>query len=174
MQEPTEQIYHDLKIDYRLDGSGWAACDVSAGLGRGVSSISITASYLSDALGQLAAAALMLRMGAPSARVSFDEEPGEYRWGFDWHRSPSGAVTTIRVRIWWFDEMWSHRPDNEGQVEFDLLIDQAQFYRAVSGMLDDVLARYGEAGYKSQWDRYSFPKHVQTALNELLDEWPGR
>ena len=65
-----------LTIDYRLTGSGWADCTVRAD-GK---ACEISASYLSDALGNLVLAAVAVLAGAHSISVGFDEEPGEYRW----------------------------------------------------------------------------------------------
>lgn len=169
MPEPDPNILHDLSIDFQLTGVGWARCTITAG----GTTKTVSASYLSDALGQLAAATLLLRMGAPSARVSFDEEPGEYRWGFDWHRSPDGNVTGIRLRIWWFNELWGHRPDDAGESILDTIVDGVIFYRDIRRMLDDVLARYSETGYHEKWAEYPFPKGVQESLYAMLDKWPG-
>jgi len=156
-------------IHYRLDGLGWATCDVS----HGEKKVTVTASYLSDALGQLAAGTLLLRLGGPYVRVSFEEEPGAHRWGFDWHQSPTGDIVHVRVRIWRFDESRRHLPDDEGLVVFDGVIRVEQFYRGVLRMLDDVLATYGEAQYEEQWYRYPFPKAVHAELRRMLTEWPG-
>ncbi len=154
-----------LKLQYRLTGSGWAECDIVAD----GTLLKVTASYLSDALGQLATAALILRLGAAAARVSFDEEPGEYRWGFDWHRAKS-----LRMRIWWFDEMWSHRPDDDGKVVLDLIVEDAVFYNAILNTLDDVLKTHGVEGYKEAWVEYPFPKAVHEEPARMVNEWPGR
>lgn len=160
----------EFRITYRLTGVGWVECDVEYGDRK----VRITASYLSDALGQLACAALALRLGAPAAHVSLDEEPGEYRWGFRWHRDPDGSITKMRIRIWWFPEMWGHRLNEEGEVQFDEIIPQEVVYRALLTTLDDVLAQYGETGYAEQWDRYRFPTAVHKELSQLIGDWPGR
>lgn len=156
-------------IHYRLDGHGWATCDVSIGEKK----VTVTASYLSDALGQLAAGTLMLRLGAPSVRISFDEEPGEFRWGFDWHRLPDGSVNHLRVRIWMFNDWQTFLPDDRGEVLLDEIVAQEVLYLEVLRTLDDVLVTYGEAGYKDQWDLYAFPKAIHDELRRLFKEWPG-
>lgn len=162
-------IHKDILFDFRLTGVGWAECCIVCG----EKLLKFTASYLSDALGQLATAALLMHLGAPSARISFDEEPGEYRWGIEWYRSPSGDETSFRVRIWWFTELWGRRPDDEGEVKFDEIIDADAFYRAVRDLLDEVRTRYGEEGYNQQWDRYRFPRLVQQELKHLVGPWPS-
>lgn len=65
-----------VELTYELTGTGWADCriridDVVA---------TVTASYLSDALGDRASGIAALLREHPEARVSFWEEPGEYRW----------------------------------------------------------------------------------------------
>lgn len=152
-----------FEISYRLVGPGWAACDVTLGDRRA----SLTASYLSDPLGQLAAAIVMLWLGAPSARVSFCEEPGEYRWGFDWHRSPDGHVTSLRIRIWEFDQLWGYQPEDQGTKLFDEVIDAKAVYDAVLAALDQVWARHGDQGYKELWDQYDFPIAVHGELRRM-------
>jgi hypothetical protein len=156
-------------INYRLTGTGWAECEVRAG----AKTTTVTASYMNDALGQLATATLLLRMGAPAAQVSFEEEPGEYRWSFDWHRSTSGNVDSLRVRIWWFDKCWQSRPDDDvRELILDEIVESTSFYHGMRRMLDEVLSVYGEDQYKEMWGE-PFPIGVQETLNALLDQWPG-
>lgn len=155
-----------FEIAYRLTGRGWAACDVSFGDRR----VALTASYLSDALGQLAGAMVMLCLGAPSARVSFCEEPGEYRWGFDWHRSPEGHVTSLRVRVWEFEQLWGYRPDDQGTTLFDEVVDARAVYHAVLAVLDRILAQHGEQGYLELWNQYPFPTAMHRELRRMLEK----
>lgn len=150
-------------IHYRLDGAGWATCDVSHGEKR----VTVTASYLSDALGQLAAGALMLRLGAPSVRISFDEEPGQYRWGFDWDDGDDVGEAYLRVRIWWFRDLWSRLPDDDGELRFESIVSYDDVCSEVVRALDEVLATHGEAGYRKQWRTYEFPKAILDELRRL-------
>jgi hypothetical protein len=69
----------EVEFLYELTGTGWSECRLSIGDAR----CEVTASYLSDALGELASAVEdVLRWPGVDARAVFVEEPGEYRWRF--------------------------------------------------------------------------------------------
>ena len=72
-----------------------------------------TASYLSDALGDLIRAVRALLEGAEDARASWEEEPGEYRWVF--HRNGS----EVRMRLLAFPDVYDDAPDEDGQALLD-------------------------------------------------------
>lgn len=160
-----------FSINYKLgEHHGWSECQLTAG----GSTVALTASYLSDALGQLATAAVLLLQGAPSARVSFDEEPGEYRWGIDWHRDEQNKREVFfRVRVWFFEEMWGHRPDEAGQLLLDEVVTQKAFYGGVRQMLNTVLHEYGMDGYRDRWG-HPFPAQVSGLLGAILDHGKAR
>jgi hypothetical protein len=65
-----------VQFEYRLTGHGWS----EARLQIGESWIALTASYPDDALGDLVRGVLALARGAHQIRVSWAEQPGEYRW----------------------------------------------------------------------------------------------
>jgi len=161
-----------FKLIYKLTGQGWAACNVELGTQR----VAITASYLSDALGQLATATTLLRKGAHLSSASFDEEPGEYRWMFDCHKLPGDEEGGIRVRIYEFNELWSHKPISDGTKILDGVVQTEVFYRTMLNMIEDVFAEYGEEGYKEKWDGedHGFPTAIYNELARLLDYWPDR
>jgi hypothetical protein len=95
---------HDLDVfefEYRLIGSGWSEARV-ADTERHAT---VTASYLSDALKNLVEAVALVVEGAPEARCSWDEEPGEYRWIF------TRVGNAVDLRVLSFREMWSDEPD---------------------------------------------------------------
>jgi hypothetical protein len=143
-----------VSIDYQLVGTGWATCSIDLN-GKAVK---ITGSYLSDCLGGLAAAAVQLLRGAASARCSFDEEPGEYRWIID---RTDGQV---RLRILEFQELWGNRPDHEGKVLLDGQCDLATFVGAVRDALQRVVDEHGVDGYKHRWVEHEFPAAQLRAL----------
>jgi hypothetical protein len=69
----------EIDLHYELTGTGWSECRVVIGESR----CDLTASYLSDALGDLAAAVEdVLRWPGVDARAVFVEEPGEFGWRF--------------------------------------------------------------------------------------------
>ena len=65
-----------VSVTYDLAGTGWAECIVELDGHRA----HLSASYLSDALGELLRAVVNLLKGADEQTVSFYEESGEFRW----------------------------------------------------------------------------------------------
>ncbi|MFK7760134.1 MAG: hypothetical protein AB8C13_09315 [Phycisphaerales bacterium] len=162
-------ITDHFKLDYKITGQGWAVCDVEVGEQK----IVATASYLDDAFGQLVCATLLLRQGAHMSGVSFPEEPGEYRWMFEKTPGESGG---IRIRVWFFEELWSYLPETDEKKILDGVVQAEVFYRALLSMIENVFAEYGEEGYKERWngDEMPFPMALYNELARLIDEWPGR
>ena len=99
-----------MRFSYELVGDGWAKCSLRIG----EKGATLTASYLSDALADLASAVAAALRGSLRSTFSFTEEPGEYRWILE--RRPKGRT---RIRILEFPQLWGHRPDEEGTVLFD-------------------------------------------------------
>jgi len=132
-----------LAFSYHLTGVGWSEAHLTLSEGT----IEMRASYLSDALGDLLDALIRLRYGARRAEVSWDEEPGEFRWLLVRHGP--GVV----VRVLWFedeaDEVGVERL--RGRTELDRLID------AVTSSAHGVLEEHGEQGYLEQWIEHPFP-----------------
>src|SRR5689334_2478187 len=98
-----------IRFEYRLTGRGWSAATIS----DRETTAELTASYLSDALGDLARATVGLLRGAAAVRVSWDEEPGEYRWLL------ARTDEMLTLRILWFDGLRAERPDSEGRTVFE-------------------------------------------------------
>jgi hypothetical protein len=122
----------------------------------------LSASYLDDALGDLLRAVRAIAQGAPSACASWAEEPGEFRWLFD------RTAGRLRIRILWFDELWSDAPEGQGELRFDATCEAAQAVRAGAGAARRVIDRYGEVGYRARWVEHPFPTDERTALEALL------
>lgn len=164
---PTGSSNPRFHIDYRLVGAGWAECDVTFG----AVSVSLPdVSCLDDALGNLISAASMLLQGAGSARACFETEPGQYRWGFD-HEGldEHGGGGQLRVRIWWFDETCTTRPDERGEVLFDEIIPERVVHRAILRAADNVLNIHGAVTYHQQWT-HPFPTAAVERVRRLFNE----
>ena len=157
---------HDqpLSIDYRLVVRGWAECDVVCGEQR----VALVASYLSDALGDLATATRMLLEGEPDWRVSFADEPGESRWALERLPPVDGEPDRVRVRIRRFDKTFSRKSDDDGKLLFDATVPAESFFLAVLGALRGVLDRHGEAGYLEQWVKHPFPRRAYDELERRV------
>ena len=163
-----------FQLHYELTGTGWARCVVVAN----DKTVVTTASYLSDALGSLAACALGMRRGFLTGRVGFDEEPGEYRWGIDRHQIATQSGETdggwFRIRIWWFEELWSQLPDESGKLLLDEIVPSNEFHWAMLDMLETVLKKYGEAGYFERWVEHPFPSGTLQDYRLATAQWPGK
>lgn len=79
----------EVEFTYRLTGAGWS----EALLTIGAASTRLSASYLDDALGDLIAAAVLAPGAESTIRVSWAEEPGEFRWVLD----SSGDQLAVRI-----------------------------------------------------------------------------
>jgi hypothetical protein len=148
-----------LAIDYKLTGTGWAECSIS----NGEQSCTVTASYLSDALGNLVLAAVALLRQFNALSFSFDEEPGEYRWVF----TPT-RVNEFELKILDFDDRYSEKPDSEGRLLFRTVCIPEIFANAVHQAAQKVLEQHGEAGYLTMWNEYPFPSERVNELSQLL------
>lgn len=148
-----------LNITYRVIGVGWAECTVD----DGESTCTVTASYLSDALGNLVLAALALLSRFSRLTFSFDEEPGEYRWVIS-----SPRLNEVEIQILSLNELWGDKPDSEGRLLFRTVCTPETFGNSVHAAAACVLAEYGEAGYQKQWSEHPFPMAQFRELSILL------
>ncbi len=151
-----------LTIEYSLRGAGWADCKVSFG----ERSIDITASYLSDALGNLVLAACMAYSGFHSVSFGFDEEPGEYRWVIE-----RIGGTEMLLRILEFGELWSNAPNNAGKELLSCKVGVQEFARAVHQAAATVLAKHGSDEYLVQWVEHEFPSLQMALLTQMLERY---
>lgn len=151
-----------LSVEFRYDlvGVGWSECTLIINDAH----VTVTASYLSDALRELIAAVCRVIAGLPDATASFDEEPGEYRW-----RLYRIDEETIRVLILEFDELWSNKPDSDGRSIFDSQCRLRTFAGAVYDGCKRLLAKYGNDGYREKWHDHDFPETEFRELKCLLD-----
>src|SRR5664279_1329088 len=151
---------HSARVEfhYRLTGTGWSEARLADDRG----SATITASYLSDALGELLEAVGLLLEGAPAARCSWDEEPGEYRWIFDRDEE------TVRLRVLGFRGLWGNEPDERGSTVFETVQTLRALASAIAAGAQTVLDEYGEEGYKAKWIEHSFPTGHLATIREKL------
>lgn len=148
-----------VTLQYTLTGSGWAECILQVDEQQ----IRLTASYLSDALGNLLTIPIQLLKGYDDITISFDEEPGEYRW-----RVKPLHDEMISIQILEFDELWGHQPDEEGKTIFSATCRLRTFCGAVLSASQKVFEQYGFEGYKAKWVEYDFPLNRQQELQRLL------
>jgi hypothetical protein len=147
-----------MEFSYALSGAGWGVATVS----DTNATVSMGTSFLSDVLGDLIQAVGTLLEGAPSARCSWELEPGEYRWIFN---RLNGDVS---VRILVFADAWSHSPDSEGRVVFETVGPTQDTARAIADGLSEVLEEHGEDGYRQLWIEHPFPTGSLRLVQGLL------
>ena len=145
---------------YTLGEHGWADADVFAVDNLRMGSIS----YLSDALGDLARAAIALFTAHPTDRVavSWQQEPGEYRWIM--HREGDNVHLVIRH----FDDCFNRQEDQEGILRFETTCPWTRLATQVKGQLQQILNEFGEDGYKKRWMEHAFPIEQLKRLEELI------
>lgn len=148
-----------LTIDYQLTGTGWSTCTIC----DGVKSVVVTASYLSDALGDLLSVALRLINGERRAITSFDEEPGEYRWIFEMTTEDMVHLTILK-----FEGLWQNDQDSAGTIIFQTNCTLKEFVSALFNASDKVLHEYGKDGYLQKWVAHKFPVEQYNDIHSWL------
>jgi hypothetical protein len=149
----------EVDLHYDLTGTGWSECRFSIGDAH----CDLTASYLSDALGDLAAAVEdVLRWPGVDSRAVFVEEPGEYRWRF-----VSAGEDRVVVKIVEFPD-WGRKQDSAGKVIFESECRRRDLGRAMAAELRRIQATLGENGYREKWVNHDFPTARLVAIEDLL------
>lgn len=127
------------------------------------SSCTISASYLSDALGNLVLSACAALRYFGRVSFSFEEEPGEYRWVIE-----SPRLNEVEFRIYEFTESWSSKPESEGTLLFSTTCLRLTFAQAVHAAASKLLNELGESGYLKKWSEHPFPMLPFRELERLL------
>ena len=149
-----------MEFTYRLTGTGWS----EARLADSSNAVTITASYLGDALGDLLGALGVLLEGADRARCSWEEEPGEYRWLFE--RSGS----EVRLRVLAFRDQMAEEPDDQGKVVFEAQASLREMAQAIADGAQSVVDEYGEDEYLRRWIEHPFPVGQLELIRTYLSE----
>ena len=152
-----------VEINYKLTGPGWAECTLHVDEAH----VTVTASYLSDALDDLASAIAAALRGHPHSTASFEEEPGEFRWTFE--PLPEGRV---RIRILQFEDLCG-QPDEDGKQIFQAECRLRTLAGAMISALQRLEEKYGVTGYRAKWIAHDLPMNRATELRDLLDPPAG-
>jgi hypothetical protein len=153
-----------LFLEFRLTGTGWADVSISDGERSAVA----TASYLSDALGDLVLSAIAVTSLFRRVTFSFEEEPGERRWVIS-----SPRINEIDVRIFSFPDRWNDSPDEAGTLLFQTRCLPVTYAEAVFDAASRVLEEHGTAGYLEAWAEHPFPAARLVDLERLLKRERG-
>jgi len=135
-----------LFFEFKLGEHGWADAVFGDDTGRA----NLTASYLSDALGDLVRAVHSALIGTDS-ECSWDAEPEEYRWCF----SRIGDTTTVAVLG--FEDASAELPRQYGNVLFKATVPAIEIARVIEQGARSVLDEFGMDGYERRWERHPFP-----------------
>jgi hypothetical protein len=147
-----------LYIDYKLTGSGWAECTIS----NDGQTCTITASYLSDAFGDLVLSAIAMLHSFNAVSFCFEEEPGEFRWILT-----SSLNNLLEIKILdGYDRDKNPTPDDECKVLFSTVSSPVELGEAVVRAGKTLLETHGAAGYLEQWGNCPFPT---ANFDQLLD-----
>lgn len=153
-----------FRLQYKLLGHGWAEAVASAA----DRSCEITVSYLSDALGDLARAALACTLKTDELELTFSffDEPGEYRWAI------SRAGDQVRISIVEFDDYAPKSNTVDGKLIFEAACSLRRFVSQVRGLLQSIHNEVGVLKYKEQWKNHDFPKTELDGLTSWLKQEP--
>lgn len=151
-----------FRISYKLVGTGWSECTVQTGTCRA----EVSASYLSDALGNLVLSALAVASGFRTVEFGFDEEPGEYRWVIE-----ATDNNSVRVRLLEFPELWGHKANDVGRLLLEASITPLLYAKAVQTCAAAVLQEHGVKGYAEKWAEHPFPQQELELLGNAIAGW---
>jgi hypothetical protein len=132
-----------VEFRFALTGVGWA----EGRLSDGSQHVRLTASYLTDALGDLLAAVESLLSGAPHAAATWEAEPAQFRWLVD--RAGGGVGRDVHVRV----VPARSTAYRDGEPIFETVCSLEDLARAVASEADAVLGALGEDGYRARWRR---------------------
>jgi hypothetical protein len=148
-----------MQLVYQLAGTGWADARIS----HNSKYRDMAVSYLSDALGDMAQAALGLVSGTREVSFSFQDEPGEHKWLLT-----RGEADSLRIRILWFNDTFSRRPQESGEEVFACDCAVLDFVGQISHVLHNILSEESVEGYKRRWKNHDFPLDAYTELQRVL------
>lgn len=169
-----------LTLTLDLPYLGWAQGVIA--LGESEARFGASDYHHHDALSELLTAVMSLTHDEPLAECWWDVEPGQYLWTF----SMRGANVHIDLDYTHedrFDRAYSldkrvaarrvhqDKPVEVPAQQFSVEVPLRDLVVAVCAASEDVRTRYGEAGYRENWEfgDFQFPTHILRRLEEWLD-----
>jgi hypothetical protein len=153
-----------VQFDFNLalDAPGWADPVIESDGAR----LQMTASYLTDALGDLMGALLQLVNGSSSAQCCWAKDPGNWDWVF-----VRPNETEVEVSIGFRDERSSGSwlPDGTDEPRFHTRVTLVELVRAVVDGARRCFDSFGAEGFARQWIEHPFPALQVDALRRWLD-----
>lgn len=155
----------DMRFDFGLasDAPGWA----DPSLNVDDQTVRMTASYLTDALGDLLNALILLVNGSPEARCEWTQEPGGWQWLF-WRPNE----TDVDVRVSFKEDVLSRdrRPFTDEGLRLRTRLPLQALVAAVASGARRCLDEFGTDGFAERWSDFPFPR-MQL---ESLEHWVSR
>lgn len=165
MSEAIERRQH-FTILHRQLPHGWSQYFVA----MGSQTMYRMPSYLTDALGDLTNAALLIAKGEKEARFSFEDEPGEYRWILKDVGTIGSDEPALKVTILEFASQWPREPDSAGTPIIEGVCAKRQFLLNVKSILRETLAVNGKEAYRVAAG-YDFPSDQMDKLDRLTEHY---
>lgn len=147
-----------LDLSYNLGNHGWATACAS----NGDQHVEMTASYLSDALGDFARAVRGLMRGTPETTFCLLDEPGEHRIIL------KRDGETVHVTVYWFEDEGASL--SHGKVVLAAECSVGELATTGINCLRKVLDTHGEAGYRERWKEHDFPTQEYRDILKLRRE----
>lgn len=137
-----------IRFSCELRSHGWARATINGEH----SEVTVTASYLSDALGDFISAVEGL-FRAEHSECVWEEEPGEFRWKFR-REGPRCIVEVLR---------------NDENAPLFLGEDRLLHFGAeVSSAFQELLEKWGAQGYLEKWG-HPFPEKAHRDVARLIE-----
>ncbi|RKZ51840.1 MAG: hypothetical protein DRR16_07680 [Candidatus Parabeggiatoa sp. nov. 3] len=80
----------------------------------------------------------------------------------------------MQIKIIVFHQTFRQKPDDDGELIFDVTVSKYEFSLAILNMLETLLSEYGVLGYKKQWVSYGFPledyRHLCLSVGKKTNE----
>jgi hypothetical protein len=143
-----------LKLIVQLAGSGWADATVS----DGSKELSTDISYISDGIGDMAAAAKAVLRGAATARFAFQHEPGEHVFLLT-----RGSSDSLRI------EISENQRSFEGKLRAPVMTIDCSVLDFVGQVFSNLHALRLEEGdhYKERW-KHDFPLEAYEFIRRVI------
>lgn len=149
-------------FSYDLATAGWSTATIS----DGVHTLTLTASYLSDALGDLTQAVIALLQGAEGATLAWQAEPGVIEWRFE----RQGDDVVVCLTRFADNTCYRRSHARPGEPDFSVRCSLTRLGNEVLDELWRIHDTVGVDGYKERWKGHSFPLQEYRQLHALLRE----
>jgi hypothetical protein len=157
-----------MRFDFNLarDAPGWA----DPVFEFEETSLSMTASYITDALGDLLGALVLLVNGSSTAECEWTQEPGGWRWNFS-----RPTITHVDLVIAFKDDAftrpWEPHDPGETRLKLQRLL-LRELVEAVTAGARRCLDDFGAPGFAKQWNMHPFPLLQLEALQTWVEVDP--